>query len=66
MIAGLDHVRVLPTSQQQNYALDPQTLSSAMQVGDHTLCMGFPFETSRGPSITAVYLNPQSESLQES
>ena len=30
MIAGLDHVRVLPTTQGRDFALDPETLAAAM------------------------------------
>ena len=31
MIAALGHVRILPTDQRRDFALDPQTLASAMQ-----------------------------------
>ena len=33
MIAGLGHVRILPTRQGDDFALDPDTLRAAMQVG---------------------------------
>ena len=32
MIAGLGHVRILPTRQGDDFALDPDTLRAAMQV----------------------------------
>ncbi len=31
MVAGLEHVRVLPTSQAKDFALDPAVLAEAMR-----------------------------------